>query len=499
MAVYKVGTDGNAPSGLSIGDYIVTNGGTYQIVAPNTAGANYNPNNGYWSILSNANQTAYNYSGGYDSSVKNTTSGGNSGSSRNTTAAQEYARENTIGSISQGQNSKKSTVTSVGGYNQNTDYQSLINAAVERGDFASAAEYEQQRNAKISGMGLDYAPTYYYQGYLNQDQNQAPANDFNIQMPEYQEPDTSAYEEQLQAILDQMSQPYTPIDASQYTQNVMTQEEALSLADQILNPRYQQYLDQAATEAAQNLERAGIYNSVYGQNLLMSGQNQINAERQAAVNELALSLMNQDWDRAMQLYNAAVNENQYGASYWQNGLSAAANTSLNVINSLVDQANARNDYSLQVVALEIQRQAAALEAQYQAGQMTQMELENKLLELEIAAVESEMEAAQNANGQSQVYDYSGGSGSSGGSGGGGGDDDGKLPEPPTGEPDNGEYDEDTGYGIGMQPYEFYQAQNYLEELLRTGRYRIALAEFENMQGVLNKSQFEALDELFQRV
>ena len=75
--------------------------------------------------------------------------------------------------------------------------------------------------------------------------------------------------------------------------------------------------------------------------------------------------MNQDWDRAMQLYNAAVNENQYGASYWQNGLSAAANTSLNVINSLVDQANARNDYSLQVVALEIQRQAAALEAQYQ--------------------------------------------------------------------------------------------------------------------------------------
>ena len=60
--------------------------------------------------------------------------------------------------------------------------------------------------------------------------------------------------------------------------------------------------------------------------------------------------------------------------------------------------------------------------------MTQMELENKLLELEIAAVESEMEAAQNANGQSQVYDYSGGSG--GGSGDdGGGDDDGKpLPD-----------------------------------------------------------------------
>ena len=68
-------------------------------------------------------------------------------------------------------------------YDKDTDYAALMEQAARRGDNAAAAVYEQQRNAKISGMGLDYAPTYYYQDYLNQDQNQAPANDFNIQMP----------------------------------------------------------------------------------------------------------------------------------------------------------------------------------------------------------------------------------------------------------------------------------------------------------------------------
>ena len=42
--------NGQAPAGLQIGDYVQTNGGLYQIVAPNTSGATFNPNTGYWSI-----------------------------------------------------------------------------------------------------------------------------------------------------------------------------------------------------------------------------------------------------------------------------------------------------------------------------------------------------------------------------------------------------------------------------------------------------------------
>lgn len=51
-------------------------------------------------------------------------------------------------------------------YDKDTDYQALIDKAVQGGDYTSAAIYEQQRNAKISGEGLDYAPTGKYEQYL---------------------------------------------------------------------------------------------------------------------------------------------------------------------------------------------------------------------------------------------------------------------------------------------------------------------------------------------
>ena len=44
-------------------------------------------------------------------------------------------------------------------YDKDTDYQALINRSVESGDYTAAAIYEQQRNAKIAGEGLDVAPT----------------------------------------------------------------------------------------------------------------------------------------------------------------------------------------------------------------------------------------------------------------------------------------------------------------------------------------------------
>ena len=40
-------------------------------------------------------------------------------------------------------------------YEKDTDYQALINAAVEAGNMKDAAKYEQQRNAKIAGEGIN--------------------------------------------------------------------------------------------------------------------------------------------------------------------------------------------------------------------------------------------------------------------------------------------------------------------------------------------------------
>lgn len=55
--VVAVQSDGNAPSGLSEGDQVVTAGGTYTIVAHGTPGSTYNPDSGYSSLLTNSAQT----------------------------------------------------------------------------------------------------------------------------------------------------------------------------------------------------------------------------------------------------------------------------------------------------------------------------------------------------------------------------------------------------------------------------------------------------------
>lgn len=58
-------------------------------------------------------------------------------------------------------------------YNKDTDYQDLINKAVDSGDYQSAALYEQQRNAKIADMNAagtnakNHQQTDLYSKYLN--------------------------------------------------------------------------------------------------------------------------------------------------------------------------------------------------------------------------------------------------------------------------------------------------------------------------------------------
>lgn len=51
-------------------------------------------------------------------------------------------------------------------YQTGTDYQKLINDAVSAGNYIGAAQYEQQRNAKIQGEGLNYQPSSIYADYL---------------------------------------------------------------------------------------------------------------------------------------------------------------------------------------------------------------------------------------------------------------------------------------------------------------------------------------------
>ena len=56
-------------------------------------------------------------------------------------------------------------------YDSNTDYQKKINDAAASGDLTSAAKYEQARNAKIQAEGLNYAQTNKYSSYLPKEYN----------------------------------------------------------------------------------------------------------------------------------------------------------------------------------------------------------------------------------------------------------------------------------------------------------------------------------------
>ena len=300
MGIYKVQSNGSAPSGLSVGDYVVTGGGTYQINSVKSDGT-------YNSSLVNANQTTYNYTGDYDT----------------VPPAQVYAQQNSPASDLWGQ---------------------------------SATE---------------------------------------IEMPKYVAPDTSDLEAQIAELTAQIqNNQYTPVDTTQYTKDIMSYDEAVELARQALEPQYVNTYQAAADAAAQNLDRAGIYNSMYGQAIAQQAQNDVSADMNANISRLALDMQGQERDYAMQLLQAAINENQFGAGYNQQNLSNAAQITLGYLDTLVQQANSINDYNLSQASLQLQRSAQALEEAYARGELSQLELENQLLALEMQGQEIENQIIQ---------------------------------------------------------------------------------------------------------
>lgn len=327
MGTYKVGSDGNAPAGLKVGDRIVTNGGMYEIVPSNVSGANYNPNTGYYSVLVDKNINVNNYGGEWSTAP----------------TAQQYAQQN-----------------------------------------SPATELWQQQE---------------------------------VELPEYEAPDTSDLERQIAELTEQIANnQYTPVDPTQYTKDIMTYEEAVELARQALEPQYVSVYQQAADAAAQNLDRAGIYNSMYGQALSQQAQNDVAADMNANISALALDMQGQDREYAMQLLQNAINENQFGANFTQGNLSAAAQLTMSYLDSVVQQANSINDYNLSLASLQLQKNAQALEEAYTRGQISQMELENQLL-----ALEMEAQGIENQILEQEVSKVStGGGGGDGGGGGGGG-------------------------------------------------------------------------------
>lgn len=127
--IYKVGANGQAPKGLSVGDQVVTAAGTYTILA-------VNPDGTYRSQLTNANQTTANYAGSYHSF---------------TTPTGNVYRAGADGNAPSGLNVGDQVVTSGGTYiidaiNKDGTYvTTLINADIASGNYRG--EYTRDPNA----------------------------------------------------------------------------------------------------------------------------------------------------------------------------------------------------------------------------------------------------------------------------------------------------------------------------------------------------------------
>lgn len=88
MAVYQVQADGNAPPGLTTGDFVNTQGGMYQVTSPGAYGSTYNPSSGYWSIKADGNSTSAG-----QSSLQSALTAASKVAAENSALSQEYARE----------------------------------------------------------------------------------------------------------------------------------------------------------------------------------------------------------------------------------------------------------------------------------------------------------------------------------------------------------------------------------------------------------------------
>ena len=237
-------------------------------------------------------------------------------------------------------------------YNKNTDYTALINKAVEDGDYAAAAVYEQQRNEKVADMNAagtntqGYKITSDYAQFLNPPASKpSQGNGTGGQVPtttpqySYDASSDEAYMNALGAL--QQAQGNKPTYAGTYDSDMRDLYDKIVNRDKFrydLNEDmlYQQYKDgyvnmgQMAMKDAMGQAAAltGGYGSSYGQSV---GQQQYDAYLQQlndVVPELygmALNQYNAEGDRLMQQYGILgdLRDEEYGRymdelnQYWQ--------------------------------------------------------------------------------------------------------------------------------------------------------------------------------------
>lgn len=107
---------------------------------------------------------------------------------------------------------------------------------------------------------------------------------------------------------------YQPLTGAAPAQSISFAE-AIELAEQVMSPQYEQRYQQAADSAAQRLDKAGLYDTLYGQSLAAEAENAVSRDLNAAIYALALQLSDASEENARRLLELAVKERQFGANY----------------------------------------------------------------------------------------------------------------------------------------------------------------------------------------
>lgn len=409
MATYKVGSDGKAPSYAVNGDYIVTGGGTYKV-----GDTSYH----------DPNQTTYNFKGTYDAAPNISYAQQQAQAMSPATAATGQTSNNSkmqSGAVNTAKGTEGTTYVSNAGQGQlNYDPGSgrLIRTMpdgrawyVDPGEAKYDALYQEYYNThgndplgRFTGTAANGAGTMQSAAgsmapFISEMSNLSNAM-MNTPAPAYQAPDTSAQRALLDQYLSQLgSIQYNPVDYNQYMEGVGTLDDYVQEAVNALTPGYKKQYDAAYNKAMQNLNRAGLVDSVYGQALNTQQQNAITDALMAEAGTMGLDLRQQAKDDAYRAYQAAVNENQFGTQLKSNNLSQAGSLTMNYIGLLNDEAKNLNDYNMQAYLSKMQQYTAAIDAAYQMGSLTSAEYENMIsaAKLELSKVEAELTAAQIAN------------------------------------------------------------------------------------------------------
>lgn len=205
-----------------------------------------------------------------------------------------------------------------GYYDKNTDYEANIKDAVSKGDFTSAAQFEQMRNNKITGEGLDYATTNRFSDYLPGKSSAEKTGYTPGQgLDSGKEYINQMYEAQRKAQIDALNAQFEQFRAQNAAdmENVPKQYQTSRNQSELERYKAGKALKQQMADSGTTYSGQGRQATLDSENAAANRLNTINTAEQDALNDLRLALKNAQLarDSGIAAANANIDASAAGA------------------------------------------------------------------------------------------------------------------------------------------------------------------------------------------